>query len=124
VALSWLYRGLNSGLFRGCIGATTSSCSANDGSTALLQTVTYGRLGAATLLLSRGANVDLPDASGNTPLMVAAEGNPFIKSTAELITLLLAHKAQLTVVDNRGRSALARATESKNTAAIEILSKK
>jgi ankyrin repeat protein len=97
---------------------------ANDGSTALLQTVTYGRLGAATLLLSRGANVDLPDASGNTPLMVAAEGNPFIKSTADLITLLLAHKAQLTVVDNRGRSALARATESKNTAAIEILSKK
>jgi ankyrin repeat protein len=97
---------------------------ANDGSTPLLQAVTYGRLGAATLLLSRGANVDLADASGNTPLMVAAEGNPYIKSTADFITLLLAHKAQLTLVDNRGRSALARAIESKNTAAVEMLKKK
>jgi ankyrin repeat protein len=97
---------------------------ANDGSTPLLQAVTYGRLGAATLLLSRGANVDLPDASGNTPLMVAAEGNPYIKSTADFITLLIAYKAQLTLVDNRSRSALARAIESKNTAAVEMLKKK
>lgn len=97
---------------------------ANDGSTALLQAVTYGRLAAATLLLSRGANVDLADASGNTPLMVAAEGNPYIKSTTDFITLLLAHKAQPALVDNRGRSALARATENKNTAAIETLNKK
>jgi ankyrin repeat protein len=97
---------------------------ANDGSTPLLEAVTYGRLEAAKLLLSRGANVDLADANGNTPLMLAAEGSPYIKSPAEFITLLLAHKAQLTLADNRGRSALARATESKNTAAIEILNNK
>ncbi|MGI8961570.1 MAG: ankyrin repeat domain-containing protein [Bryobacteraceae bacterium] len=97
---------------------------ANDGSTALLEAVTYGHLGAATLLLNRGANVDVADASGNTPLMVAAESTPYIKSTADFLTLLLAHKAQPALVDNRGRSALVRATESKNSTAIELLKNK
>ncbi|MFL6353621.1 MAG: ankyrin repeat domain-containing protein [Bryobacteraceae bacterium] len=104
--------------------AAYTNLQANDGSTPLLQAVTYGHLNAATLLLNRGANVDLPDASGNTPLMVVAEGTPYIRSTADFMTLLLGHKAQPALLDNRGRSAVTRATEGKNSAAVELLKNK
>lgn len=94
---------------------------ASDGSTPLLEAVTYGKMAAATLLIAKGADVNEADASGNTPLMVAAEGNPYIKNSAEFISLLLAHGAKPDAADGRGRTALARATEAKNTAAIAAL---
>jgi ankyrin repeat protein len=97
---------------------------ANDGSTPLNEAVTYNRLGAATLLLERGADVNLADANGNTALMIVAEGNGYIKSTAELISFLLAHGAKKDLMDGQGRTALGRATAAKNTAAIEALGKK
>ncbi len=97
---------------------------ASDGSTPLLAAVTYGRLGAATLLADRGADVNMADASGNTPLMAAADNFAHITSTADVISLLLRHGAKLDIKDNRGRTALDRATENKNTAAIELLKKK
>jgi ankyrin repeat protein len=103
--------------------AANANLQANDGSTPLLQAVTYGKLSAAALLLDRGAKVDRADANGNTPLMVAAEGSPYIKESSDFLTLLLSHKAQPSLADNRGRSALARAIETKNTAAIEVLKK-
>lgn len=95
-----------------------------DGSTALLETVTFGHLSAASLLLDHRANVDLADANGNTPLMVAAEGNVYTKPAGDFITLLLRHGAKTSLADNRNRTALARATESRNIAAIELLKQK
>ena len=94
------------------------------GAEPLLEAVTYNKLGAATLLLERGADANLADANGTTPLMVVAEGNGYIKSPTELIFLLLAHGAKRELTDSQGRTALARATAAKNTAAIDQLSSK
>ena len=97
---------------------------ASDGSTPLLAAVTGGKLGAATLLLDHGSDPNLADASLNTPLMIAAEGNPYIKSSADFISLLLAHGAKTNLTDSQGRTALARATASKNEPAIDLLKNK
>lgn len=97
---------------------------ANDGSTPLLAAVTAGKLGASTLLLEHGADPNLPDANLNTPLMIAAEGNYFIKSSADFVSLLLAHGAKTNLTDSQGRTALARATASKNAPAIDLLKDK
>ncbi len=83
--------------------------------------MTNAHLPAAKLLLDRGAAVDQADANGTTPLMIVAEGNPYIKAPQEFLSLLLSHKARTDLMDSRGRTALALATESKNSAAIEIL---
>ena len=96
---------------------------ANDGSTPLIAAVRDGKLGAATLLLEHGADANLADANQNTPLMIAAEGNAFIKSSADFISLLLAHGAKTSLADSQGRTALARATENKNQPAIDVLNK-
>ncbi|MEO8024953.1 MAG: ankyrin repeat domain-containing protein [Bryobacteraceae bacterium] len=97
---------------------------AADGTTPLIEAVTYGRLGAATALIDRGAAVDLANAAGNTPLMIAAETSPYIKAPAEFINMLLLKGAKASAKDDRGRTALMRATESNNAAAIEILQNK
>ena len=96
---------------------------ANDGSTPLLAAVTGGKLGAATLLLEHGADPNIADTNQVTPLMVAAEGNAFIKSSADFVSLLLSRGAKPNLTDSQGRTALARATEAKNQPAIDLLSK-
>ena len=97
---------------------------ATDGSTPLIEAVTYNKINAATLLLDRGADANLADANGTTALMIAAEGNSYIKSPADVISLLLSHGAKKDPMDSQGRTALDRATEAKNTAAIELLKKR
>jgi ankyrin repeat protein len=72
-------------------------------------------------LLDSGADVNLADANGNTALMIAADGNPDANADKRMITLLLEHKARLDPLDRSGRTALARATENNNTAAIQML---
>jgi len=103
---------------------TNPNVKATDGSTPLLAAVTGGKLGAATLLLDHGADPNLADAGLNTPLMIAAEGNLYIKSSADFVSLLLAHGAKTNLTDSQGRTALARATASKNGPAIELLKNK
>jgi ankyrin repeat protein len=73
------------------------------------------------LLLDSGADVNLADANGNTALMIATDGSPDANADQRMILLLLGHKARLDQVDNRDRTALARATENNNIAAIEML---
>lgn len=94
---------------------------ASDGTTPLMAAVMSGKLGAATLLIDKGADVNLADAQGNTPLMIVADGGPYVKTPADFVQLLLAHGAKTGAVDSRNRTALARATENKNTAVIELL---
>jgi ankyrin repeat protein len=93
----------------------------NDQSTPLIAAVTFAKLGAALLLLERGANVNLGDSADNTPLMVAAETSPYIKDPADFIKLLLKNGAKRGMKDGRGRTALQRAVETKNEAAIALL---
>jgi serine/threonine protein kinase/ankyrin repeat protein len=94
---------------------------AKDGSTPLIQAVTFGRPVVAQVLLNHGADVDLADSNDNTPLMIAADTSPYIKDPAHLITLLLEHGAKRGLKDSKGRTALERASESKNAAALALL---
>ncbi len=94
---------------------------AKDGSTPLIQAVTYARPAVAQLLITRGADVNMADLNGSTPLMVAADASTYIKDPAHLIKLLLDHGAKPGLKDSKGRTAFQRATESKNTAAMELL---
>jgi ankyrin repeat protein/predicted Ser/Thr protein kinase len=97
---------------------------ATDGSTPLFVAVQSAKLDAVRWLADKGANVNQADANGTTPLMLAAETSPYIKNPLDYLTPLLAHGAKIDSTDTRGRTALDRATESKNTAAIEALRKK
>ena len=81
-------------------------------------------MAAAKLLLDSGADVNLASANGLTPLLIAAEGNSYIKSPSEMISLLLAHKADTKAVDSQGRTPMALATANKNTPAIDLLKDK
>ena len=97
---------------------------ASDGSSPLLAAVTSGGVGAATLLADRAADVNAADASGNTPLMAAADNFAHLANPADMVSPLLGHGAKVDLKDARGRTALDRATENKNTAVIELLKKK
>jgi hypothetical protein len=94
---------------------------AKDGSTALIQAVTFGRHAVALALVNHAADVNLADLSGTTPLMIAADASPNIKDPAHFIKLLLDHGAKRALKDAKGRTALERATESKNEAAVALL---
>lgn len=94
---------------------------ANDGSTPLIQAVTFARPLVVQALLNHGADANLPDSKGATPLMIAAESSPYIKDPTRLIEILLKHGAKRGLKDNRGRTALQRAQESKNQVAVELL---
>jgi ankyrin repeat protein/predicted Ser/Thr protein kinase len=94
---------------------------ANDGSTALIAAVTFSRPVVVEYLLDHGADVNLGDRTGATPLMVAADASPYIKDPSHFIKMLLKHGAKKGLKDARGRTALQRATESNNSAAVELL---
>ncbi len=90
---------------------------ARDGSTPLIQAVTFSRPAVAEVLINHGADVNLADANGTTPLMIAAE----IKEAAHFIKLLLDHGAKRGLKDSQGRTAFQRASDSKNEAALALL---
>jgi ankyrin repeat protein/predicted Ser/Thr protein kinase len=94
---------------------------ANDGSTALIAAVTFSRPVVVQYLLDHGADVNLADRNGATPLMVAADASPYITDPTHFIKLLLKHGAKKGLKDTRGRTAFQRATESKNSVAVELL---
>lgn len=101
-------------------GATIDK-KANDGATALFDSVQFGKVPILELLIERHAQVDLTDASGNTPLMVASEGNAYLPNNAPMVAALLAAGAQVDSVDSRGRSALYRASSEGKVDAMRLL---
>lgn len=87
--------------------------------TALMAAVFRNRLAVAELLLQRGANPNLSDANGTTPLHYAV-----IAQNKELIALLIEYKAEKYTMDNKGKSAFDYALMSKNNEIISIFDKK
>ncbi|XP_013407385.1 tankyrase-2 [Lingula anatina] len=71
------------------------------GKTALFYAVCYGRLDIAKALLHNGADPDLPEDRGNTPLHEAVE-----KADIYMVHLLLSHKADVNAQNQRKQTAL------------------
>ena len=67
----------------------------------LLVSETLGSPVIAQRLLQAGANVDLPDAYGNTPLLIAS-----YYGHTQFLSLLLAHGAEITARNDEGDTAL------------------
>jgi serine/threonine protein kinase/ankyrin repeat protein len=94
---------------------------ANDGSTPLMEAITFARPLVAQILINHSADVNLADANGTTPLMIAAEKSPNILDPAKYIKLLLEHGAKRGLKDSKGRTALQRAIDTDNAAAVALL---
>ncbi len=95
------------------------------GSTPLLQAIIYGHADAVVILLSGGAQIELEDSSRTRPLMLAAEGSAYLANNAPLVTTLLNSGAAIDAQDDRGRTALYRASaEGKEKALALLLEKK
>ena len=75
----------------------------------LLYAARDGRMEAATLLLDRGASIDLPDANGITPLLMAISNNH-----PAMAHLLIDRGADVRAVDWYGRTPLWAAIEARN----------
>eukprot|EP01042_Synura_sphagnicola_P000526 gene526-562_t len=71
------------------------------GSTALHVAAVWGHTDVTTLLLDRGANVNLPDGVGWTALMRAA-----VWGQKEMVRLLLLRGADVNSRDQRGKAVL------------------
>jgi uncharacterized protein len=94
------------------------------GRTALYRASAEGKEEAVRFLLDHGADVNLAEANGSTPLMVVAEGASYPKGQGETIALLLKHGAKTELKNSGGQTALDKATEAKKTEAIQLLQKK
>jgi ankyrin repeat protein len=70
------------------------------GDLVFLEAVRHGLTELVELLLSKGIDINMQDASGQTPLMYALYHRP------PLVPFLLAKGADVTIADKRGRTAL------------------
>ena len=80
---------------------------------ALLGTCDKHQVVKTELLLRHGADPNVKDAQGRTPLMISLWGN-----SDRFIRPLVKYKADLNAVDNHGRTALMIAVKLNNTAAV------
>lgn len=76
-------------------------------------------LGWMSLLISRGARLDLRDKQGRTPLMIAAELG--FREGAEL---LLSRRAGVDIANNSGETPLIRAVQRRDLAMVRLLLEK
>jgi ankyrin repeat protein len=96
----------------------TISCCWQSGKTALHYCVQEGGLLVTDLLLSRGANIDLADADGNSPLTLALQ-----RASLNVLQLFLNHH-QLVATPQRhdfGADALLRAVEMRSEAIVRFI---
>lgn len=92
-----------------------------DGESALMKAVQGGKKAAVDLLIAKGADVNLQDAAGNSPLHHLAKNlNTKIE---DVLTSLVAAKANLEAKNNAGETPLMVATRLKNVAGVKILIK-
>jgi ankyrin repeat protein len=96
-------------------GADPNAQTTPQGTTPLLQATEFGRIGIVRSLLAAGADVNLPDAQGSTPLMLAA------RTTPELVPVLVERGAHVDDVDTRGFTALLEAASNGHTETVGVL---
>ena len=76
----------------------------------------FNNAGAAELLIKRGADVNLADVDGVTPLMEAAG-----TGATEIVRMLLEHGADANLKDADGRTAADIAKKKRKTQALSLL---
>ena len=76
------------------------------GHTALYEAATWHKPQIARLLLNHGADVNVRNNGGSTPLMGAVWPWPEDTEAVETLSLLLSHGADVNAVDQRGKTAL------------------
>jgi serine/threonine-protein kinase len=87
----------------------------------LLAAVSNGKVDLVKSLLAKGANVNEADAEGNTPLMIASEGNANLPYGLPVVEMLINARASLEAHDAKGRTALHRAAAEGKTDAARLL---
>ncbi|NDC83880.1 ankyrin repeat domain-containing protein [bacterium] len=85
--------------------------------TLLCYAVVYGRTEIVNYLLEKGADVNIPDTSGKTPLMFAATS----LNKHEILKALLDRGAVIDARDQQGKTALMTAREEGNDGAVKIM---
>ena len=96
-------------------GALIDSRTSSSGSTPLFYVATAG---VARILLDKGADINITNNFGITPLIVAAKSN-----RKAIVQLLLKNGAIISAVDNRGRTALKWAQERQYGGIVRLLQK-
>jgi ankyrin repeat protein len=96
------------------------------GKTGLHNAIAHGthKMDVAKLLVDNGADINVPDSDGWTPLMHAAEagmGPDRDKRVSEYVTWLLALGADATRVNHKGETAAQITAAKENTATLTIL---
>ena len=88
----------------------------------LLIAMSWGRMKTAMLLLEHGANINVVNNDGKTPLMLSANCNNL--AACDVFKFILTkHVDDVNIVDNDGKSALAYAVESMKAINCELLLK-
>ncbi len=87
-----------------------------NGMTPLMTAAKYGHRDIAQLLIEKGANVNLPNCSGETSLCVAA-----IYGQADMVSLLLDEGAEIDIQTDQGFTALIAAAEKGHLSVVNIL---
>ena len=90
--------------------------------TAFLEAANNGSVEIMDMLVKNGAKLDVCDAYGYTPLMLAAGADSF-EANPEAIDFLIAQKVNLDERDNEGCTALMHATQSRSYKAVKALVK-
>lgn len=92
-----------------------------DGQSALMKAVQGGKKNAVEALIAKGADVNLQDAEGNTPLHHLAKN--LNNKIEEVLTTLVAAKANLEAKNNAGETPLMVAARLNNTIGAKLLVK-
>jgi ankyrin repeat protein/predicted Ser/Thr protein kinase len=87
----------------------------------LISAVRYGKVDVVKTMLAHGANINERDGDGNTALMVAAEGSPYLTNNVAMVQMLIDARASLEAKDSRGRTALHRAAAEGRTNVVGLL---
>lgn len=102
-----------------------------NGNTALHFVSNFGNLDLAKIFIKKGANINIKDNEGKTPLFLAVtispslygEGKKMLKNKIDVATFLLENKADPNIKDNDGGTTLHWATISNKPELVKLLLK-